>query len=335
MKNNNRLYKWLIVTFIILYSATAFVSFYHSITFFNIANAVWLSIILSLVAEIGQASVLFSLLLTKNKNNWLAWSIMFLLTGLQIVGNVVSSFKYISVTNSIDFTYFQKSILFWVANTNTEMFKIIIAWITGGILPIIALSMTALVADNLKLKDEEPQSIQSTSDEPIPEHIHLDKNLQDGVEPAIDELPDAKNSLKQVIEDLVEEIKHERESEAGVVPEVVPEVVVPVVSKKPSKPRASRAKKQKPKTEIKGKNINLKPVRDLDSIKKLSRGSELIQTMQSDAHKNDIETPITPTIIDQSASNTQTVPNEAPPNSDNVLSTTYDASGNVIDKNFK
>ena len=324
MKNNNRLYKWLIITFIILYGATAFVSFYHSITFFNIANAVWLSIILSLVAEIGQASVLFSLLLTKNKHSTLAWSIMFLLTGLQIVGNVVSSFKYISIANNIDFTYFQKSILFWVVDTNGEMFKIIIAWITGGILPIIALSMTALVADNMKLKDDEPDEgvVEASS---IPEIIH-EKIGGTDVETDISALPiedisEQKNALKHVIEDLVEEIKQERE---------LGDVEKP---RKVSKPRASNRKAKK--TDIKGKNINLKAVKSLDSIKKLSRGTELIQTMQSEANKNDKVIPSKSIISDQTTPSTTLTPNEAPPNDSNVLSTTYDKDGKVIDQNYK
>jgi len=290
MKNNNRLYKWLIVTFIILYSATAFVSFYHSITFFNIANAVWLSIILSLVAEIGQASVLFSLLLTKNKHSTLAWSIMFLLTALQIVGNVVSSFKYISLANNIDFTYFQKSILFWVSDTNTEMFKIIIAWITGGILPIIALSMTALVADNMKLKEEEP-SEEKMEVEPLEDIYDVQDQVE--VETDIDKLPEPVETIEKI-----------------------------------SKPRVSKRKGKKP--DIKGKNINLKPVKDLDSVLKKSRGTELIQTMQSDAHKNDVETPIPPIISDQTSPDAQITPTES-----NILSTTYDSSGNIIDRNYK
>jgi hypothetical protein len=165
---NNIFYNGLIITFILLYSLTAFVSWYHSITFFNIANAIWLSVLLSFVAEIGQASVLFAILLTKNKNKLLPWIIMIILTTLQIIGNVVSSYKYIVISNNLDFEYFKTSILFWVQTENSEMFKIIIAWISGGILPIIALSMTALVAQNLQLKEEqnlikEPELIQSES----------------------------------------------------------------------------------------------------------------------------------------------------------------------------
>lgn len=145
------LYGGLIATFTILYGATAFVSWYHAITFFNIANAVWLSFILSFVAEVGQASALFSLLLTENKNRFLTWFVMVVLTALQVIGNVVSSYDWIIKHGSAGVEAFQKSILFWVQTENKETFITIIAWISGALLPIIALSMTALVAQNLDL----------------------------------------------------------------------------------------------------------------------------------------------------------------------------------------
>ena len=157
-KNFNRrrwLYNGLIVTFIILYAATAFVSFYHAITFFNIANAIWLSVILSLVAEIGQASVLFSILLSENKYKFLSWFIMFILTTLQVIGNVVSSFDWIVANNDAGLDGFKRSILFAVQTDDPEMFRIIVAWISGALLPVIALSMTALVAQNIEFRTNE------------------------------------------------------------------------------------------------------------------------------------------------------------------------------------
>lgn len=146
------LYGGLIITFAILYLATAFVSFYHAITFFHIANAIWLSVILSFVAEIGQASVLFSILLTDNKNKFLPWAIMVILTSLQVIGNVVSSFDWIVAHNDAGLDSFKRSILFAVQTDDPEMFRIIVAWISGALLPVIALSMTALVAQNMDLR---------------------------------------------------------------------------------------------------------------------------------------------------------------------------------------
>lgn len=170
------LYNGLIITFILLYAATAFVSFYHAITFFNIANAIWLSVLLSFVAEIGQASVLFSILLTKHGSKFLPWVIMFILTSLQIIGNVDSSFNWIVSHNDAGLNNFKRSILFFVQTENDEMFRVIVAWISGALLPVIALSMTALVAQNInirkeKAEEDEKKKIQETSGSTISQEI--------------------------------------------------------------------------------------------------------------------------------------------------------------------
>jgi len=179
ISKDNLLYGGLIITFIILYGATAFVSWYHAITFFNIANAVWLSVILSFVAEIGQASALFSILLTKNAHKFLTWSVMIILTTLQVIGNVVSSYQWIIDHNSAGVESFQKSILFWMTAADPEIFKVVIAWISGALLPIIALSMTALVAQNMILRAEEAKTKFDHDEpneptEPTPEPIPAD-----------------------------------------------------------------------------------------------------------------------------------------------------------------
>ncbi len=168
------LYTGLIFTFIVLYAVTAFVSFYHAITFFNIANAVWLSILLSFVAEIGQASVLFAILLTDNKHKFLPWVVMVILTTLQVIGNVVSSYDWIIDHNGAGVESFQKSILFWMTAADPEIFKVVIAWISGALLPIIALSMTALVAQNMELRAHDARTnldIEPEQEEKTPELI--------------------------------------------------------------------------------------------------------------------------------------------------------------------
>jgi hypothetical protein len=152
---NKGLYWGLIVTFAILYFCVGFVSTLHSITFFHLANATWLAVLLGLTYEIGQASVLFSILMTRNKDKFLPWLLMILLTALQVTANVYASFKYMASSGSSDWVYWQKSILFGFQASNAEMYQVVISWIAGALLPIVALGMTALVAQNIKLAAEE------------------------------------------------------------------------------------------------------------------------------------------------------------------------------------
>ena len=71
--------KALTILFSILYLAVGFVSVYHSISFFSISNDKWLAIILACAFEIGQAAVLFSLLINPNKKI-MPWILMSILT---------------------------------------------------------------------------------------------------------------------------------------------------------------------------------------------------------------------------------------------------------------
>ncbi len=180
---NKGLYWGLIVTFAILYLCVGFVSTLHSITFFGLANTLGLAVLLGLTYEIGQASVLFSILMTKNKDKFLPWALMFLLTALQITANVYASFKFMATSGSTDWQYWQKSILIGVQATNAEMYQVIISWIAGALLPIVALGMTALVAQNIKLveEEEEAKKVGSIPDEEVEEVINneVEKKLQE------------------------------------------------------------------------------------------------------------------------------------------------------------
>lgn len=153
------LYWGLIVTFALLYLCVGFVSTLHSITFFNLANSMWLATLLGLTYEVGQASVLFSILMSeKNKNKFLPWALMFLLTALQVTANVYASFKFMANSGNNDWQYWQKSILIGVQAANPEMYQVIISWIAGALLPVVALGMTALVAQNMKFISEEDET---------------------------------------------------------------------------------------------------------------------------------------------------------------------------------
>jgi hypothetical protein len=159
MKKNKFLYWGLIAAFFLLYIFVAFVSTLHAISFFELTNIPYMAVLLAIAYEIGQASVLFAILMTENKTKLLAWLMMILLTSVQVVGNVYASFKFMDSSGSNDWTFWQRSILFWLEADGPEMFKVIISWITGALLPIVALGMTALVAENLKLKDEQDEKI--------------------------------------------------------------------------------------------------------------------------------------------------------------------------------
>lgn len=283
---NKGLYWGLIVTFLIIYICVGFVSTLHAITFFQLANTTGLAVLLALAFEIGQSSVLFSILMAKKENQKvLPWVLMVLLTGLQITGNVFASFRHIVTSGNLDWQYFQKSILFGVQASNAEMYQVIISWAQGALLPVVALGLTALVAQNInllvpreedlyekdkenldqtndfgpvdltdevsdKIKDIDESGIGGEStkeqDQQITDYINK-KQLDESVESDyLDE--EVSDLISEEYTSIVENTKVEETPKEEVIETIIPESIIPV-SKKPKRPPKLKEKAVVPKKE--------------------------------------------------------------------------------------
>ena len=142
--------KIFIYAFLFLYGLVAFISFCHAIEFFDIGNVNWMSIMLAFAFELGLAVCLASILIGTNKNNNIAWILLVILVLVQVVGNTYSVFKYISDSEAEYYTYLAKPLLFFIEDVSEETVQIIISWIMGAILPVVALLMTEMVANGIK-----------------------------------------------------------------------------------------------------------------------------------------------------------------------------------------
>jgi hypothetical protein len=140
--------------FAVLYVMVALVSFYHAIEFFSMANAQWLGIILALAFEIGQACVLAYILVTRTKSV-ASWALMSLLTIVQCIGNVFSSHMYLVNHSQDKIQYFVDSVLFFVADPDPKVNIVMIDYICGFLLPIVALAMTSMVVHVLEPAESE------------------------------------------------------------------------------------------------------------------------------------------------------------------------------------
>lgn len=157
MKAKHSFLKYSLVTlFALLYGLSAFVSGYHAIEFFSLANAYWLALLLAITFEIGQAAVLFYVLQSKTKS-YGPWLLMIVLTLTQCIGNIFSSHKYMVTHSTEDIKYFTDSVLFFIADPDPKVNIVFIDYIVGFLLPIVALAMTSMVVEILKdpsIKDE-------------------------------------------------------------------------------------------------------------------------------------------------------------------------------------
>lgn len=164
--NQRILSKIFIWGFLFLYLMVACISFCHAIEFFNIGNVKWMSTTLALAFEVGLALSLTAILLSDdNKKNTIPWILMGVLCLVQVIGNVYSVFKYISISESDFYLYLQKSLLFWIQGISEETVQVIISWIMGAILPVVALMMTEMVASNIRSTNKKQQEQKSEASE--------------------------------------------------------------------------------------------------------------------------------------------------------------------------
>lgn len=141
--------------FAILYISVALVSTIHAVSFFALANMTALAVLLACTFEIGQASVLFSILTSKKeRSKFVPWLLMCVLTLVQVLGNVFSSYKYLILNSSENLRFFKEPVFIWTELPD-NMCNVILTYIIGSIMPIVALLMTSMVANYLEDTAEE------------------------------------------------------------------------------------------------------------------------------------------------------------------------------------
>lgn len=156
--------------FAILYLSVAAVSTFHAFHFFGLANNSVMAAMLAGTFEIGQAAVLFSLLTdSENRKKYIPWTLMCILTLVQVLGNVFSSYEYI-ITNSMDsLRYFKEPIFIWT-NLPDDQANVIVTYIQGSLLPIVCLLLTSMVTSYLS-KEKKKTSDNELKDEKKNEDI--------------------------------------------------------------------------------------------------------------------------------------------------------------------
>lgn len=161
--NNKTIY---IGLFFILYLIVAFSSFFHAVSFFALANVLWMSVILAFAFEIGQAAVLFSLLTSsKDRSRIMPWVLMTMFTLVQVIGNVYSSYKYIIQNSSENLRYFKEPIFIWTSLPDDQA-NVIIVYLVGALLPIASLLLTSMITNYLEDNKNENKQIISTDTGP-------------------------------------------------------------------------------------------------------------------------------------------------------------------------
>ena len=222
--------------FAILYITVALVSLIHSFAFFGLANDNAMSIMLGTTFEIGQAAVLLSILTSKkDRSRIMPWCLMILLTAVQVLGNVYSSYKYLMTHSTGDLRFFKEPIFIWTTLPDAQA-TVIITYIVGAILPIVALCMTSMVSNYI-----EDTSNEDTDDnnklEKHPTEVPKDYNNIEGPteEPTKETIEESKEPIEKQIEESKEPIEESKEPIEEPIGEVEEPVVEPIKATPKSK----------------------------------------------------------------------------------------------------
>ena len=167
----NRLIKRFVIgTFVSLYALVSIISTIHVIDFFELSNPYWLAVTLAIGFEIGAAASLASLVILKKMNKTIVWALFITITAMQMQGNM-----YYAFINLEDFGSWSE--LFDLIEEDVIDQKRILAFVSGAILPLIALGFIKSLVDYIKPEDEE-------WDDEIPEDSRFDDmDMDDDTQP--------------------------------------------------------------------------------------------------------------------------------------------------------
>ena len=206
-----------IILFAILYAIVGIVSTIHAVSFFALANVMVVGVMLAIAFEVGQAAVLFSILTDiRKRKKIMPWLLMTVLTIVQVMGNVYSSYKYLITKSEANLRFFKEPIFVW-SDIPDATANVLLVYLIGGVLPIVSLLMTAMLTSYL--------GNQEAIEEEEEEEEYEEDEQEDNEHPEDDELIDEENYIPPVefipdkgLDDSPEE--HELTEEEKEIPEV-------------------------------------------------------------------------------------------------------------------
>lgn len=157
--------KFIIGTFVSLYLLVSIISTIHVIDFFALSNPYWLAVSLAIGFELGAAASLASLITLDKMNKTIVWALFITITLMQMQGNMYYAFQ-----NLADYDGWVQLFDLIEEDVNTQ--KRILAFVSGAILPLVALGFIKSLVDYIK---PEPVEISKKEEEPS----EYEKALQD------------------------------------------------------------------------------------------------------------------------------------------------------------
>jgi hypothetical protein len=194
----------------------ATISISHVVTWYDMSNPISWAIYLSIAIEIGAMSALVA---ATNKIKGGVWFMFGLVTFIQMIGNIFYSYVQIDATGELFRNWVELTGPIWEM-MGTELSDIIglkryLAFLEGGLLPLISLTSLHFfvnyekekedeVVDDTKIPNNEPTQLHDVDDEFDEDHA-LDMVMNDIVEDLMEE------EGHETVGDLIESLNEEKE----------------------------------------------------------------------------------------------------------------------------
>ena len=146
---------FIIGTFVALYFLVSIISTIHVIDFFELSNPYWLAVSLAIGFEIGAAASLASLITLDKMNKTIVWALFITITLMQMQGNMYYAFQNLE-------GYQAWVELFNLLEWEPLAQKRLLAFVSGAILPLVALGFIKSLVDYIK---PEPEIVELDSDD--------------------------------------------------------------------------------------------------------------------------------------------------------------------------
>lgn len=180
--------KWSVIgIFVGLYFLVSTISIFHAVHWFGITNSLTMSWLLAIAWEVGSMASLASILVLDKTNPVLIWLLFIVLTLMQVMANMLWSATHIYDPKSLQVWYD----LFWLGETVKEdpaLGSRIFSFVTGGLLPLVALGFIKSLVDYIKpepKENEEPQEnkeIKTVSENKEPEMFFPENHVMEFIE---------------------------------------------------------------------------------------------------------------------------------------------------------
>jgi hypothetical protein len=153
-------------------------------------NPKWLAIAIAIAFEIGAAASLASIIVMDKMNKFIVWSLFFVLTAMQAIGNT-----YFSYTHLSDFS--EWSDLFGLSEEEPIFQKRVLSVISGAILPLVSLGFIKALVDYIRPDSDKEKIEEIQEEEKIEEFTELIEPKQEEIkEEKIENIDNTNKSRK-------------------------------------------------------------------------------------------------------------------------------------------